>query len=277
MWRAFRAANRVAGGNPRNATSLEGALPSLTMAPMVRDRTPTARPARPVVILAGHPAKGAGFEAAADRVARSAGDALHGARIEVADATRALALAARLDALAGQRVVVVPVLMNAGGTYDLIRRAVGIRQGVGLCRPIGAAADIARIAETMGLAACRRRRREPARTTLVLVAHGAADDPRAQAPAIDHARRLAATGRFARVLPAFLEAEPGFRATLAAIAGPCAVVALFLGYGRHVTEDVAAVVTRFANAIYAGSLGDDPAFAQLVLARARRALTRRTR
>ncbi|MGH6719160.1 MAG: CbiX/SirB N-terminal domain-containing protein [Alphaproteobacteria bacterium] len=235
-----------------------------------------AHSARPVVVLAGHPAPdGAGFEAAADRVMRAAGEPWLGATLEVADATRPADLAARLDTLAGRRVVVVPVLMNAGGTYDLVRRAVGARLGVRLCRPIGAAPAIARIAEAMAVAACGKHSREPGRTGLVLAAHGAADDPRAQATTTGHARRIAASGRFAYVVPAFLEAAPGFRDVLASAKGPAVVVALFLGHGRHVARDVAAVVARFApRVIYAGPVGDDPAFARLVLDRARRALTR---
>jgi len=165
--------------------------------------------------------------------------------------------------------------MNEGETHDLVRAAVGGRRGVRLCRPIGTAAAVADIAGGLALAACRRHGLDPAATTLILVAHGAERDRRAQAPAERHARRIAARSGFAGVVPAFLEAGPKFPDVLARTTRPAVVVALFLGRGRHVLEDVEGVLARRQPAIaYAGSVGDAPALTELGLSRIRRAARR---
>lgn len=221
------------------------------------------------MVAVGHPVpKGARFEAAAERFARMVAERDIGVEPIVADATNPDALSAVLARLGRRRVVVLPLLMNAGATHDMVRGAARGRN-VRLCRPLGAAPAVAAIARELALAACAR----PATATLILVAHGDERDPRAQATARRHARYIATTRTFRRVVPAYLEAEPGLGDAVARVDGPVVVVALFLGRGRHVVEDVGAALARRGPAVaYAGSVGDTEAMMELGLRRLRRAI-----
>ena len=121
----------------------------------------------------------------------------------------------------------------------------------------------------------------PDRTELVLVAHGsraAAANAAHRAVAAELAERLGAT-----VHAAYLElAEPSIGAAIDAAAadGATRIVVLphFLYPGRHVAEDIPAIVAEAAarNASAAVELvapsGDDPAMVELLAALAARAL-----
>jgi sirohydrochlorin ferrochelatase len=125
----------------------------------------------------------------------------------------------------------------------------------------------------MALAACEALGWRAAETTLLLVAHGARRDPRAQAPASRHAARITSAGAFAGVETAFLEADPPFRAWLDRPGARTIVVGLFLGRGRHVVEDVEQAIAQARPTIaYGGSVGDSAAIVSLGSRRVRRVL-----
>ncbi|MEX2650025.1 MAG: CbiX/SirB N-terminal domain-containing protein [Alphaproteobacteria bacterium] len=229
------------------------------------------------IVLAGHPVpKGAGFRPATTPLAAAlAGEPGVGRVIEV-DATDGSAIVRAIGQSRGARVV-VPVLMNEGATFDIVRRAAhsGRRGRIRLCLPLGTARAVADIGLALALKTCREAGWRARDVTVVCVGHGAARDPRAQRSTLDHAARIRRPRVFRGVMAAFIEAEPSFAATLASVRGRTVVVAFFLGRGRHVVEDVGAVVGRAgANVRYAGSIGEDRALETIVRRKVRAALRR---
>jgi sirohydrochlorin ferrochelatase len=176
----------------------------------------------------------------------------------------------------GRPVAVLPLLMGQGPTYDSVKLAVGAFPGVRLCRPIGTWTMVTRLARDLGIAACARQGWVPRRTRLLLVAHGAVHDPRAQETARRHATRMRTSGVFGRVDTAYLEAEPRFDRATVEHRRATVVVALFLGRGRHVVEDVEEGLAHAGPAVaYGGSVGDAEQLVTVGLQRARAHLARR--
>lgn len=229
---------------------------------------------RPCVVVAGHPvAARPGFAPAARRFVAGARPLAPDLDLVAVDATDGESVSQAIARAGARPVVVLPLLMNHGATCDTVRRAAAVFDHVRVCRPLGAAPAIATLARDMALAACGARGWPAARTVLILVAHGAARDPRAQATALRHAARIAATGPFARVDTAFLEAAPMFHDWLARPPRRAAVVGLFLGRGRHVVEDVERPLTRVSPSVaYAGCVGDASIIVDIGLRRIRHAL-----
>ena len=85
-------------------------------------------------------------------------------------------------------------------------------------------------------------------TTLILIAHGSRN-PRSNDEVCQLCTRLSAQAAVTEVVPAFLElAEPTLEATVRQVAASGAsrilVLPYFLNSGRHVTEDVPALVEQ---------------------------------
>lgn len=181
-----------------------------------------------VLVAHGSPSEPVPADAALARIAASVGGLL--AQHQVRSAT--LALPGALDAaVAGLSDPVIYPFLMAGGWFtrtELPRRLAEI--GV-----------TARIAPPFGL--------EPALTDLalsalpddtaevILVAHGARRPGPARDSALDLVRRLEASGRFTRVLPAFLEEAP-FLVDVAAGARDAACLPFFALRAGHVAGDI---------------------------------------
>lgn len=234
---------------------------------------PLGGPTRGVtVILAGHPVpKGAGFRPATVSLAAALAGELGVARVIEVNATDETAIVRAIERSRGARVV-VPVLMNEGATFDIVRRAAQ-KGRARLCLPLGTARAVADIGLALAMEACRAAGWRAREVTVVCVGHGAARDPRAQKSTLDHAARLRRLRVFGGVAAAFIEAEPSLAATLASVRGRTVAVAFLLGRGRHVIDDVEAVVGR-AGVRYAGSIGDDAALEAIVRRKVRAALRR---
>ncbi|HEY8289384.1 MAG TPA: CbiX/SirB N-terminal domain-containing protein [Acetobacteraceae bacterium] len=108
--------------------------------------------------------------------------------------------------------------------------------------------------------------------TVVLVGHGSARAPGQPMALHRHVRRLAATGRYARVEAAFLEEPPLLPDQLAALADiPVAVVGFFAGEGFHVRDQLPMVLAdaRAAGQVVhdLGSIADEPGIRDIILDR----------
>lgn len=233
---------------------------------------------RPLVVVAGHPvAADCRFTAAAHAFARSARLRAPDLDFVTASALDASSIQRALRRGHGRPAIVLPFLMGSGPTFDMVRRAVAAVPGVRLCRPIGAWSVMARLVRDLGIAACVWQGWKPDRTRLLLVAHGAAHDPRAQATTRRHAERIRAMGSFGRVDTTYLEADPRFDRSALSTGRATVVVALFLGRGRHVVEDIEGPLAKAAPTVaYGGSVGDAEDLVNAGLKRVRAALACRS-
>jgi sirohydrochlorin cobaltochelatase len=116
----------------------------------------------------------------------------------------------------------------------------------------------------------------PGSATLVVLAHGTPRDPASRQAAESVSNRLAATGRFAAVRPAFLEEPPSLAGVLADVAGAAVVIGLFAGEGLHGGVDVPQLIGEIARAdiAFAGNVGTFTEITDLVAAAVRDASTR---
>jgi sirohydrochlorin cobaltochelatase len=168
--------------------------------------------------------------------------------------------------------VVAPLLMAEGWIFDAIRarlaahpRAVDLR----LAPALGAHPGLWRLAERRALALAWQRGWRPAEATLLLAGHGTSRHPEAAATTRAAAGRVAARGRFARVLTGFLDQEPELAAVARGLGpGPCVAVGFFVDNGPHGREDVAEALAEAPCPVaYTGALGADAALVPFLLDR----------
>ncbi|HEX9648137.1 MAG TPA: CbiX/SirB N-terminal domain-containing protein [Alphaproteobacteria bacterium] len=185
-------------------------------------------------------------------------------------------VAEALAALAGEPVYLVPALMADGYTArTLLKRALtetapADRARVVVRPPAGTHAGLARLCLGAALRACAVEGWHADAARLVLAAHGTKRSARSAEAARRHAEAIAHGARFAHVSCGFLEQEPRLDAVLAELpAVPTVVVGLFADRGGHGEGDVGALVAAAPGpAHYAGPIGTDPGFAELIVARA---------
>ena len=199
-------------------------------------------------------------------------------------------MAATLAQVAAARVYLLPCFISAGyfsqtripATLGLagavtVRQVGGSRQVLCYCEPLGEHPALADIAEAMARRQAVTSGIEPAKASLLLVAHGNARHPASAEGAARHAARIAGRGQFARVALGYLEQAPLLPEALGALPGDVLVVGLFAAEGRHggadLVQAVAAEMTRRGGSagrvLYCGAVGSDPAMADLVLAQVR--------
>ncbi len=198
-------------------------------------------------------------------------------RVEVCCLKGSPGVADALQAVAGHDVVLVPLLMAEGYTYDVVLRGQVSEAGsaaarVHVSRPVGVHPRLADIALTRARVECGRRGWALDDVHIVVAAHGT---PKHRATG-DSARALAAgieaQGLFNTAQAAFLENPPSIEDALRVVAPePCVVVGFFLDAGDHAESDVPAAVARVHPAAgYTGAIGCDPALADVIVDLARR-------
>ncbi len=198
-------------------------------------------------------------------------------RVEVCCLKGSPGVADALQAVAGHDVVLVPLLMAEGYTYDVVLRGQVSDAGpaaarVNVSRPVGVHPRLADIAMTQARDECGRKGWALDDVHVLVAAHGT---PKHRATG-DSARALAAgieaQGFFNTVQTAFLENPPSIEDALRAAAPePCVVVGFFLDAGDHAESDVPAAIARaHPTAGYTGAIGRDPALADIIVNLARR-------
>ena len=106
---------------------------------------------------------------------------------------------------------------------------------------------------------------------LLLIGHGSARAPGRVTALHDHASRLTARRRFARVEVAFLEEAPFAADALAALRGePLAVLGFFAGEGAHVRDDLPALIAaehaiRATPVVECGTVAEEPGLQRIIL------------
>ena len=176
------------------------------------------------------------------------------------------------QALAGHDIVLVPLLMAEGYTYDVVLRRQLSAAGpaaarVRVTRPVGVHPRLADIAVTQARDECGRKGWALDDVHILVAAHGT---PKHRATG-DSARALAAgidaRGLFSTVQVAFLESPPSIEAALRALAPkPVVVIGFFLDAGDHAGSDVPAAIARaHPTAGYTGAIGRDPALAEIIV------------
>ena len=179
-----------------------------------------------------------------------------------------------LDA-APEPVHVVPLLLADGFIMDLVRQRLDGRTDVTLHPPLGLHDDLVALLADKAARACRDAGWRTADTMLLLIGHGTPKHPESGATTEAAARAIAARGRFADVITAYLD-QGSFLADVARhLTTPTVAVGLFMDEGPHGRDDVMeALAAATAPVVYAGPVGTDPAIVPLVLQLARRAVAR---
>ena len=173
-----------------------------------------------------------------------------------------------LAEIASKRVVLLPLLMAEGYSYDMLsRRATAVRP-VALCRPVGASSRLATVMAAMAQDCCRDRGWAPSDSAVVLVGHGTARHAASSATAEAQVAHMAAAKSFARVAVAFLEAPPDLPQVLVDLAPlPTVIVGFFADRGVHGDVDVPRLIAAAGvPAVYAGPVGDRPELVEVLLA-----------
>lgn len=169
---------------------------------------------------------------------------------------------------AGRDYRVYPLFMCDGYyVQTAVPRRTGAAPGL-ILQPAGASARLAGLVRSEALAAMRRAGFQPARTTLLLVAHGSANSNASRLAAEDLARQVRHRLACREVLTAYLEEAPAPGDVLDRAAGPVIVVGLFAGEGMHGAQDMADLIGRCRHGDVAAvpALGGLAAFSDMVCA-----------
>jgi len=172
-----------------------------------------------------------------------------------------------LAALADEAVLLLPFLMADGYTARRVlpRRLAEAGIAPTVRPPLGTHPGLASV-----IAAAARAHGAGRESALLLIGHGSGRDPASTGTARAHAARLAASGAFAAVATAFLDAPPGIAEALAGLgARPVVAVGLFADAGTHGDDDAPRrLAAARPDALYAGAIGPRPEIADLILAHA---------
>ena len=181
-------------------------------------------------------------------------------------------LADTLSAVEAGHVHVAPFLMSHGRTWSTLRSSVLRRSRkrppqLTLGPPVGLDPMVAEIITHRATQTCHGRAWRPDRTRLVLVAHGTWRDADARDAAAEHARCIRSNGIFRGVVEAFLSDTPSLAEALGRFdRGPSVVVGVFAEHGAHGTDDILDAIAPSSESVaYAGPIGDDPGFTEIVI------------
>lgn len=187
-------------------------------------------------------------------------------------------LAETLAALAAPRIVVMPLLMAAGHTFEALSARIAAaddRRAI-LARPLGLSPALAPLVAAFAREGALARGWRARETALVLVGHGSRRHAGSGIAARGLAGRVAAEGGFAAVATAFLDGTPAVATVVSGLAAPRVLaVGLFLDQGAHGARDVPERLAGLGDrAAYLGPVGAIPGLARVVDAEARAALAR---
>jgi sirohydrochlorin ferrochelatase len=209
------------------------------------------------------------------------------AQVEIALLNGTPSVTEALGRIGTAAIRVVPFFMEDGYFNRVaVPRALGGR-AVHLCPPVGIHDGMAGLIERHALAACDRAG-VPSHTAAVVVAgHGSASAPGRALALRRHAARVAATEVFARVEAACLEEAPFVADTLLSLRGhPVVVIGFFANHGRHVRDDVPALIQAEQAGRrslsggdaglpvgFHGSVTDDPMMVQIITEQAQEGMS----
>jgi sirohydrochlorin ferrochelatase len=144
-----------------------------------------------------------------------------------------------------------------------------------LCAPIGIDPGMSALLADRAARTCAAAALDPASVAVVVVGHGTPSSSASGEAVRAHVARLAASGDFESVRPAFLQEAPFLADVLREATAPTVVVGLFAGRGMHWGEDVPRLIEAARQKagvpiLDAGPIGTHPGCAELVLAAADR-------
>lgn len=175
-------------------------------------------------------------------------------------------------AFAAAEVLVYPLFL-ADGYFNRVRlpqllAKAGGRRRLRVLTPLGLDPALVALVADAAQAGARQAGFTPARTALVLLAHGSPSDPASRLATQTMAARIAALGRFDGVRAAFLEEPPTLADALAPVAGPAVVVGLFAGEGLHGGADVPQLMRELGrdDVAFVGNVGAFAGIADIVAA-----------
>jgi len=242
----------------------------------------------PPLVLAGHGShlnadSSAPVRACADRLGDRWDGPIHTAFWKEEPSLRAV-----LDAIPGERAVVVPVMTSLGYFVDEVfprELGLGERSGVAYADPVGTHPDLTDVVAAHAADVTDGAAPAP-EFALALVGHGTELNDDSGASTRDHAARLRAETRFGEVHALFMDESPEVDALTDHVdADRVVVVPLFVANGYHVTEDIpedVGIATAGGDwpvpatvdgieIFYADAVGTSPALVEVALARAREA------
>ena len=193
-----------------------------------------------LLVAHGAPSAPAGPERAVRDLAARVGELLPGWAVGGATLAAPGALEAALAALPQAAPLVFPLFMSDGWFVHvkLPQRLGEARGGVfEMVRPLGLDPALHRLCLRYARAAAEAAGLPPARTTLLLAAHGSPSDPRPRRAVAAAVAALAGAGVFHEVRAGFLEEAP-LLAEAARIEGPALCLPFFAGRAGHVESDV---------------------------------------
>ncbi len=185
-------------------------------------------------------------------------------------------LESAIAGLTTEPIFVVPLFMSAGVTFSALGErlaAITPPRRTVLCQPLGSHPDLpARFVAAATQQALAKGWR-PDETGVVLVGHGSRRSDVSRRATETVAATVADAGPFAEVAVALLEGGNAFKEVLAGMKSPNIVVmGCFAEQGRHVTEDLPALVSSAGRpAVYEAPISAAPWCDQLIIDQAERA------
>jgi sirohydrochlorin cobaltochelatase len=186
-------------------------------------------------------------------------------------------IAETLRAIASPTVLVYPLFLS-DGYFNRVRlpqllAKAAVPRDVRVIEPLGLDPALADLVAVRARTAAQEAGIPPARTTVILLAHGSGSDPASRQATEQMADRLRHSDAFRDSRAAFLEEPPSLAQAVSGITGPVVVVGLFAGEGLHGGGDVPKLMSEIErdDAVFAGNVGTFEGIADLVAAAVRRA------
>ncbi len=204
-------------------------------------RTAPATERRAALLVAhGAPSAPDGPERAIRALADKVASLLPGVMVGGATLAAPAALETALAALPGTAPLIFPVFMSGGWfVREKLPQRVGrvCGESFELLRPLGLDPALHRLCLDYALEGARAAGLSPARTTLLLAAHGSPSDSSPREAVAAALRVIAGAGAFRAVCPGFIDEAP-FLAQAARIDGPAICLPFFAGRAGHVENDI---------------------------------------
>lgn len=168
-----------------------------------------------------------------------------------------------IQALSLRDILVYPLFLSDGyftrialpQLVDKVKR--GGARTISILPPLGLEPALGGVIEKEAAAAAHAHRAKPGDTTVVLLAHGSANDPASRKAAEQLADRVRQRRRFRATRIALLEEPPSLGDAIADTRGPIIVVGLFAGEGVHGASDVQRLIAELGrdDVVLAGPVG----------------------
>jgi sirohydrochlorin cobaltochelatase len=189
-----------------------------------------------------------------------------------------------VQALTADEIVVYPLFLSDGyftrvRLPELLEEATaGTRPRPHILPPLGLDPGFPALIAGRAVAAARTQDFVPARTNLVVLAHGSTTDQASRMATLRLTEELAKQRHFRCVRMALLEEEPSLREATADLPGPIIVMGLFAGDGRHGAADAPRLVAELGrdDVLFAGTIGNLDGIEELIASAAEDWMGRRS-